>query len=50
MRSKGRLNCDKCGQRIDWIHDVEVPQFEEVTDCKRVKVGMIKRIVSGGVE
>ena len=34
------LIIDKCGQRIDWIHDIEVPQFEEVTDCRRVKVGM----------
>lgn len=33
--------CDNCGQHIDWLHDVEIPQFEEVTDCKRVKVGEI---------
>ena len=33
--------CDNCGQRIDWIHDVEIPKFEEVTDCRRVKVGAI---------
>lgn len=34
--------CSNCGQRIDWVHDVDLPKFERIPPEKKV-VGEVKR-------